>query len=113
MINLELDSDVAQAQGQHRVRSRRSTMEIKMDILTVVMEGAVGPTQIMYKANLSWNLLSQHLKDLVEHGVLLENNVKTRSTYQLTERGISILRSYRLVVEEVKAADQSGMHAFQ
>jgi len=88
-------------------------MEIKMDILTVVMEGASGPTQIMYKANLSWNLLTEHLKDLVAHDVLAEHNVKNRSTYHLTERGISILRSYRLVVEEVHAADQSGMQLYR
>lgn len=84
-------------------------MEIKMDILTVVMEGASGPTQIMYKANLSWNLLTEHLKDLVAHDVLAEHSAKNRFTYQLTERGFSVLRAYRLVVEEVHAADQSGM----
>ena len=88
-------------------------MEIRMDILTVVMEGAAGPTQIMYKANLSWNLVTQHLGVLVGLGVLLENKIKNKYTYQLTERGISVLRSYRLVVEKVNAADQSGMQAFR
>ena len=88
-------------------------MEIRMDILTVVMEGAAGPTQIMYKANLSWNLVTQHLKSLVGIGVLLENKIKNKCTYQLTERGFSVLRSYRLVVEDFNAADQSGMQGLR
>ena len=77
-----------------------------MDILTVD-EGAEGPTQIMYKANLSWSLLRQHLKELVELGILLEHSIKNRFTYQLAEKGISILRSYRLVVQEVHVADHN------
>ena len=75
-----------------------------MDILRSVRDGALGPTQIMYRANLSWIIVTAHLKDLVEHGVLSEHKIRTRLTYVLTERGINILRSYRAVVEQFELA---------
>ena len=71
-----------------------------MDILRAVREGALGPTQIMYKANLSWTILTSHLKVLVGHEVLLEQKAKRRLTYVLTERGINVLRSYTRIVED-------------
>ena len=88
-------------------------MEIRMDILTVVMEGSEGPTQIMYKANLSWTLVTNHLKELVKNGILSERSIKNRFAYGLTEKGISILRSYRRVVEEVHVINRAVMHPFQ
>jgi predicted transcriptional regulator len=111
MIAQRLDSDLGEAQGQHRLRSRRSPLEVRMDILTVVRDGAEGPTQIMYKANLSWTILTNHLKELVGNGILLEHNVKNRFAYALTEKGISILRSYRLVVEQVNVTHYGAMPA--
>ena len=110
MINQELDRIVGGAQEQRKVRPRRSTLEARMDILAVVRDGAEAPTQIMYKANLSWINLTQHLKDLLDGGILTEHSVKNRFTYKLTEKGISILRSYSLVVEQFNFAHHDGRH---
>ena len=49
---------------------RRSLLQIRVDILRVVMEGYGKPTQIMYKANLSWNVLQSQLKAFLEAGLL-------------------------------------------
>ncbi len=84
-----------------------------MDILTVVRDGAEGPTQIMFKANLSWKLLMQHLRDLVQLEILSEQKVKNRFSYRLTDKGISILRSYFMVTDQFHLPDHYGIRAFQ
>ncbi len=81
-------------------------MEVRMDILTVVRDGAEGPTQIMFKANLSWKLMTQHLKELVDRNILSEHSIKNRFAYRLTDKGISILRSYMLVADQFDAPDR-------
>lgn len=86
-----------------------------MDILRAVRDGALGPTQIMYKANLSWMILNGHLRDMVKNGVLSEQEIKGRMTYVLTERGISVLRSYLEVVErfELPEIDRDSLNGGQ
>ncbi|HVB95713.1 MAG TPA: winged helix-turn-helix domain-containing protein [Nitrososphaerales archaeon] len=88
-------------------------MELRMDILTVVRDGAEGPTQIMFKANLSWKLLTQHLKELVGNGILSEHSLKNRLFYRLTDKGISILRSYLNVADQFNLIDRYGSHSEQ
>ena len=80
-----------------------------MDILTVVRDGAEGPTQIMFKANLSWKLLTQHLRELVGNGIISEHSIKNRFGYRLTDKGISILRSYRQVADQFNMPDHYSM----
>src|SRR5579872_2430173 len=112
MMNPELESSLSDQKGQQRrARSRRSALEVRMDILTVLRDGATGPTQIMYKANLSWIAASQHLRELVEHAIVSENSLKTRVSYQLTEKGISILRSYRTVMDQFNLDDYYSRHS--
>jgi len=76
-----------------------------MDILTVVRDGAEGRTQIVHKSNLSWALLKTHLKKLVDYDILSEHNIKNKPDYRLTEKGISILRFYTRVADQLDAAD--------
>lgn len=54
----------------------------------------------MFKANLSWIVLAEHLRELVHSETLAEQKVKSRLTYVITGRGINVLRSYLLVVEQ-------------
>ena len=55
--------------------TRRSQMEIYMDILRAVAEGRRRPTHIMYRANLSWARLRRYLNFLVKQGLLEEDAV--------------------------------------
>jgi len=79
--------------------ARRSELEIRMDVLQVVSQGIDRPTQIMYKANLSWIALQGNIKALVGRGFLTEENLGTRRRYELTQTGTEILRDYMKVVE--------------
>ena len=72
-----------------------------MDMLAAVNDGAEGPTQIMYKANLSWVVVRQHLRELVECGMLVEQRVRSRVKFGISERGVAVLRSYALVVDQI------------
>jgi predicted transcriptional regulator len=80
---------------------RRSQLEIKMDILRAVKEGIEKPTQIMYKANISWTILQTHLKSLVENGFLTEIECGSRKRYELTQKGFNILRAYCNILEQM------------
>jgi len=84
-----------------KVLSRRSQLEIRMDMLKAVKEGAEKPTQIMYKANLSWVALQIHLKSLLEKGLLHWATDGTRKRYELTIKGSNVMYSYTKILEEV------------
>ena len=47
---------------------RRSLLQIKVDILRAVESGYGKPTQIMYRANLSWNVLQTQLRSFYSQG---------------------------------------------
>ena len=74
---------------------RRSPMEMVCDILGVVSEGPTKPTHILYKANMSWRVLSSYLDFLLKRGLIeKEDQGGKRSIYVLTAKGRSILQLY-------------------
>jgi predicted transcriptional regulator len=85
--------------GSRKSPARRSELETKMDVLQVVSQGIDRPTQIMYKANLSWVALQDNLKSLVSKSFLREENLGSRRRYELTQSGFEILRTFQKVVE--------------
>ena len=89
------------ADAKRKVLSRRSQLEIKMDMLKVIKAGAEKPTQIMYKANLSWVALQTHLTRMIERGLLKWITEGTRKRYELTLKGSSVMYAYQKILEEV------------
>jgi predicted transcriptional regulator len=87
--------------GRQKVRMRRSHLEMRMDVLRAVREGADGPTQIMYRANLPWGIFCEHVKSLVQNGLLSERRDGDRKKYDLTGKGAEILEAYSGLVEVV------------
>jgi predicted transcriptional regulator len=80
---------------------RRSLLQIRVDILRVVMQGYGKPTQIMYKANLSWNVLQSQLRAFLETGLLNVEVYGSRHRYQITQKGAEMVHSYQKVVDEI------------
>jgi predicted transcriptional regulator len=75
---------------------RRSPMEMICDILAVVSGGPTKPTHILYKANMSWKVLSSYLDFLTSNGMLKkEEESGKRSIYNLTLKGKQILKLYQ------------------
>ena len=97
-----------QAAQKRRFSMRRSHLEIRMDILYCVKSGAEKPTQIMYKANLSWGALKEHLAAREGGKLLAEVEYGTRRRYEVTERGATILMAYDKIVEEINKPFQKA-----
>ncbi|MHA1245841.1 MAG: winged helix-turn-helix domain-containing protein [Candidatus Thorarchaeota archaeon] len=76
----------------------RSKMRILADMMRAILEegeGGAGPTRILYGANLSHDRLKQYLDELIEKGLVRENNEGGSSrTYVLTDRGREFLREF-------------------
>ncbi len=86
---------------QEPSEGRRSLLQIRVDILRVVMQGFGKPTQIMYKANLSWNVLQAQLKSFLESGMLDVEEYGSRRKYTITPKGVEMVDSYKKVVDEI------------
>ncbi len=78
---------------------RRSNIEIIADMLRVGENGA-GKTEIMYSVNMSYTQIQKYLGFLIGHGFIDKVHVGNPSvTYQVTETGMSLLRSIDTVLE--------------
>jgi len=101
----ELDEASLKGNEQLSVRTpgegRRSLLQIKVDILKVVAAGYGKPTQIMYRANLSWNVLQAQLKSFLASGMLDVEEYGSRRRYLVTPKGVEMLGSYEKVVKEI------------
>ena len=62
----------------------RSRLQIVADILSVVSNSDARKTRIMYMANLSWDLLTRYLNDLIEAGLI---SFGSSDCYVLTPKG--------------------------
>ena len=82
---------------------RRSPMEMVCDILDVVSEGPTKPTHILYRANMSWKVLTTYLSYLSKSGMVEKEDEEggKRSTYRLTIKGRQILKLYQGLKESL------------
>ncbi len=99
----KLDEAVESGEADVRPPSegRRSLLQIKVDILKAVESGYGKPTQIMYRANLSWNVLQAQLKSFLETGMLAVEEYGSRRRYLITQKGTEMVESYQKVVKEI------------
>jgi predicted transcriptional regulator len=80
---------------------RRSKMEVKIDIMQAIAEGAGRPTHIMYRSNLSWAVMRNFMKLLETQGLVVVDKVSGRKTYVLTEKGQRVLQTYTNVKSQL------------
>ncbi|MBD3209035.1 hypothetical protein GF367_01280 [Candidatus Woesearchaeota archaeon] len=78
---------------------RRTRIDIISDILTSIQNkgGRIKPTHLLYKANLSYQLLSEYLEELQEKDLVAEEMVgkkQTKKEILLTEKGYDFLDKY-------------------
>lgn len=69
---------------------RRSRIEIMIDILTVLSFNKLRRTKIMYKVNLSYNLLRECIDLLQKMGLISFHN----GYYRITRKGMETLTLY-------------------
>ena len=61
--------------------------------------GKIKPTHILYKSNLSYQMMEEHLTELKEKGFIKEHTNGRSRTYSITEKGHSYLERYRQIEE--------------
>jgi predicted transcriptional regulator len=76
-----------------RKELRRSRLDICHELMEVIHEkGEIGPTQLMYKANLSWKTFTELLEYLSGRDLVRSSKVGARYVLSLTELGNTCLR---------------------
>ena len=80
---------------------KRDRLQIIRDILKAIHDknNRIRPTHILYKSNLSHQMMEEYLKELISKGFIVENREKTSKTYSLTQKGFDYLNKYRLIAE--------------
>ncbi|MBW2971142.1 hypothetical protein KY320_03205 [Candidatus Woesearchaeota archaeon] len=79
---------------------KRDRLEIIHDILEAIREkrGNIKPTHILYKSNLSHQMLSDYLEELIKKKFIVEHVDKRRKrSYELTDKGYKYLEDYRVI----------------
>ena len=82
------------------MRGKRESLQVIHDILQAISNknGAIKPTHIMYKANLSHQMLKEYLGDLTARGFVEEKQDKKGNlTYLLTPKGQKYLAEFSVI----------------
>jgi len=80
---------------------KRSKIDIIMDILRTIVEkgGGIKPTHLMYKSNLSHIQMKTYLSELVQKGLIEEQQDKeSKKKIVITKKG----RSFLLQISQMK-----------
>jgi len=87
------------------MNKKRDRLQIVHDILKAVQDknGRIKPTHILYKSNLSHQMLDEYLGELLSKGFLIENSTKTGKTYSITQKGFEYLQKYRTIVDFIES----------
>lgn len=80
---------------------KRNKLEVVYDILKVInhKDGRIKPTHIMYKSNLSHQMMEEYLKELIVKKFINEIKEKQKKTYKITQKGLDYLEKYRFIIE--------------
>lgn len=83
------------------MNKKRNRLEVINDILLVVRNrnGRIKPTHILYKSNLSYQMMEEYIGELIEKGFLTEHSLEKGKTYSLTQRGLQFLERYGVISE--------------
>ena len=74
--------------------SKRSKLEIYLDILKAIREGTHKPTRIMYRTNLSWKPLKKIIDSMLDQGLICKTEKGKHTTYEISEKGRDVLNYF-------------------
>jgi predicted transcriptional regulator len=80
---------------------KRDRLKIIYDILKAVHDknNRIKPTHILYKSNLSHQMMEEYLADLMSKEFIVENMNGSNKTYSLTQKGYDYLNKYKMIAE--------------
>ncbi len=79
---------------------KRERLEIIHDILEALQQkgGRLKPTHILYKSNLSHQMLTEYLGELIEKGFIMEEkDKKGNKEYFLLDKGHNFLKDFKII----------------
>ncbi len=82
------------------MNTKRDKISIIHEILLLIRskEGEARPTFIMYKANLSHQMLTEYMNEMMQKQMILENiSKKGKKTYVITDKGHAFIRDYKVI----------------
>lgn len=79
---------------------RRSQFETLVNVLQAISEGETRRTWVMYRANLSSNVLGRYLRFVLDKGLI----TKEGKLIRISERGIEFLSLYRSMLSIIQTA---------
>ena len=82
---------------------KRERLQLIHDILKVIRDGKKKPTHIMYKANLSHQMLEEYLKDLLSKEFIVVMKHGRAKTYSITEKGLKYVGEYDVIKKFVES----------
>ena len=80
---------------------KRDRLQIIHDILKAIQDknNRIRPTHILYKSNLSHQMMEEYLAELMSKGFIIENKEPQGKTYSLTQKGFDYLNKYKLIAD--------------
>jgi predicted transcriptional regulator len=84
---------------------KRDRLQVIYDILEVIRDKGenIKPTHILYKSNLSHQMMQQYLGELITKEFIIEKENDKGKTYSLTEKGFEYLKEYRQITKFVES----------
>lgn len=81
------------------MNKKRNRMQVIHDILQVIKDrsGRIKPTHILYKSNLSYQMMEEYLEELMTKDFIKEQKTKTGKTYIINEKGLKYLQEYSTI----------------
>lgn len=78
---------------------KRSRLQVIKDILSTIDKKKEGtkPTHILYKSNLSHNMMDDYLTELISKEFIKKTTTKKGKTYSITKKGRDYLDQYKLI----------------
>ena len=75
--------------------SKRSRLQISVEVLAAIANGEQKPTRLMYACNLSWTSTKETLDRLAARGLVDEiNENQKRRRYCITVKGRDVVKYY-------------------
>ncbi|MFP4118158.1 MAG: winged helix-turn-helix domain-containing protein [Candidatus Woesearchaeota archaeon] len=80
---------------------KRSKLQVIYDILKAIQQqdGKIKPTHILYKSNLSHQMMDEYLEELISKDFIIRRDKGKSKTYSLTEKGHKYIERYKLIEE--------------
>lgn len=85
------------------MNKKRDRLQVIYDILKTIQEknGKIKPTHILYKSNLSHQMMEEYINELITGNFIIEQKGSNGKSYSLTQKGFDYINKYRVITDFV------------